>query len=224
MLQLRWVNNREEPMSKRIAFLVPFFLAVLPATALAHCDTLDGPLVKTARTALETGRLNPVLAWVRAGDEAEVKAAFARALPVRKLGPEARELADTSFFETVVRVHRAGEGAPYTGLKPAGQDLGPAVPAADRAIGRRSAEEVEKLLVEAIRKGLHQRLDRVTACSQPAENVAQGREWVEAYVPYVHWVEGVYQAATGGAGAHPEPGAEKRAHGEPAPVQQHHQH
>lgn len=203
-------------MSRQVAVVVLILLAGLPATALAHCDTLDGPVVKTARTALETGKLNPVLAWVRPGDESEVKAAFARARTVRKLGPEARELADTSFFETVVRVHRAGEGAPYTGLKSAGQDLGPAVPAADRAIGKHSAEEVEKLLVETIRKGLHQRLDRVTARSQPGENVAQGREWVEAYVPYVHWVEGVYQAAAGGAGIHPEPAAEKHGHGEPA--------
>jgi len=211
-------------MSRPFAVVVLFLLAGPPATALAHCDTLDGPVVKTARTALETGKLNPVLAWVRPGDEAEVKAAFARARAVRKLGAEARDLADTSFFETVVRVHRAGEGAPYTGLKSAGQDLGPAVPAADRAIGKHSAEEVEKLLVETVRKGLHQRLERVTARSQPGENVAQGREWVEAYVPYVHWVEGVYQAAAGGAGVHPEPAAEKHAHGEPAPAHEHGKH
>jgi hypothetical protein len=208
-------------MSNRIALLLALSAAGLPAAALAHCDTLDGPVVKTARTALETGKLNPVLAWVRPADEAEVKAAFARARAVRKLGPEARELADTSFFETVVRVHRAGEGAPYTGLKPAGQDLGPAVPSADRAIARRSPEEVEKLLVAAVRSGLHQRFERLAARSQPGENVAEGREWVEAYVPYVHWVEGVYQAASGGPGAHPEPAAGKHAHGEPAPAHPH---
>ncbi len=203
-------------MSNRIAVAVLSLLAGLPATARAHCDTLDGPVVKTARTALESGKVNPVLAWVRPADEAEVRAAFARALAVRKLGPQARELADTSFFETVVRVHRAGEGAPYTGLQPAGQNLGPAVPAADKAIATRSPEEVEKLLVEAVRHGLHHRFAKVAARAQPGEDVAAGREWVEAYVPYVHWVEGVYQAATGGAGVHPEPAAEKHAHGEPA--------
>jgi uncharacterized protein DUF6448 len=208
-------------MSKLIATVVLFFLAGLPAVASAHCDTLDGPVVKTARTALETGKLNPVLAWVSPGDEAEVKAAFARASAVRKLGPEARELADMSFFETVVRVHRAGEGAPYTGLKSAGQDLGPAVPAADRAIAKRSADEVEKLLVDTVRKGLHQRLERVTARSLPGDNVAEGRAWVDAYVPYVHWVEGVYAAAAKGAGVHPESPAEKHAQGEAAPAHGH---
>jgi Family of unknown function (DUF6448) len=208
-------------MSQRIAVVVLSLLAGLPATARAHCDTLDGPVVKTARTALETGKVNPVLAWVRPADEAEVRASFTRALAVRKLGREARELADTSFFETVVRVHRAGEGAPYTGLKPAGQDLGLAVPAADKAIVTRSPEEVEKLLVEAVRKGLHQRFAKVAARAKPGEDVAAGREWVEAYVPYVHWAEGVYQAAAGDAGAHPEPAAEKHAHGEPAPEHGH---
>ena len=208
-------------MSKPSTVLALLLLAGLPATARAHCDTLDGPVVKTARTALETGKVNPVLAWVRPADEAEVRAAFARALAVRKLGPQAKELADTSFFETLVRVHRAGEGAPYTGLQPAGQDLGPAVPAADKAIATRSPEEVEKLLVEAVRHGLHRRFAKVAARAKPGEDVAAGREWVEAYVPYVHWVEGVYQAAAGGAGVHPEPAAEKHAQGEPAPAHRH---
>jgi hypothetical protein len=203
-------------MSIRTALLVTLAALGLPATARPHCDTLDGPVVMAARTALETGKLNPVLAWVRPSDEAEVKAAFTRARAVRQLGPEARALADTSFFETVVRVHRAGEGAPYTGLKPAGQDLGPAVPAADRAVAARSPAEVERLLVEAVRHGLHQRLERVTARARPGEDVAAGRAWVEAYVPYVHWVEGVYQAASGAGGAHPEPAAAAHAHGEPA--------
>ena len=42
-----------------------------------------------------------------------------------------KELSDQFFIKTLVRVHRAGEGAPYTGIRPAGTDLGPAIPAAD---------------------------------------------------------------------------------------------
>jgi tetratricopeptide (TPR) repeat protein len=34
----------------------------------------------------------------------------------------------------VVRIHRAGEGAPYTGLKPAGLSEGPIIPIAEKAI------------------------------------------------------------------------------------------
>ncbi len=211
-------------MSKRIALLVALTILAAPMSALAHCDALDGPVVTSARTALETGKLNPVLAWVRAGDEPEIKAVFARARAVRKLGPEARELADRLFFETLVRVHRAGEGAPFTGLRPAGQDFGPAIAAADRSIGKRSPEEVEKLLVETVKHGLGQRYARLAARTPPGEDVAEGREWVEAYVPYVHWVDGVYQAANAGAGAHAKPSAEQHGHGEPAPASPHAKH
>ena len=190
--------------------LVALALAA-PAAAWAHCDTLDGPVVQTARASLESGKIGPVLAWVQAGDEGEIRHAFEHARAVRALGPEARSLADRFFLETLVRVHRAGEGAPYTGLRPAGQDLGPAVKAADKAVETGSAAEVEKLLVESVRHGLHQRFARLAAQKKPGDDVAKGRAWVEAYVPYVHWVEGVHAAASRGAGHHPEPEAKAEA-------------
>lgn len=122
--------------------------------AFGHCDTLDGPVIQLARNALETGNVNLVLPWVRAADEDEIGHAFERARAVRKLGPDARELADTHFFETLVRIHRAAEGAPYTGLKPAGLDLGPAVPAADKALEDGAIEPVIQLLADAVREGV----------------------------------------------------------------------
>jgi hypothetical protein len=189
-------------MSRFVAAVAVLFLSTLPTAARAHCDTLDGPVVLTARKALETGKLNPVLAWVRPQDEAEIRAAFARATAVRKAGPEARGLADTWFFETVVRIHRAGEGAPYTGLKPAGQDLGPAIAAADRSIGSGSPAAVEKILSDAVKAGVHERFARLAAERRPGEDVAAGRAWVQAYVPYVHYVEAVHEAASRDAGAH----------------------
>ena len=121
----------------RLRTIAPLALAtalLLPTPALAHCDGLDGPVVAAAQKALESGDPNPVLIWVQPKDEAEVRRAFAEAVTVRKLNSQARDLADRSFFETLVRVHRAGEGAPYTGLKPAGRDLGPAIPMADKAV------------------------------------------------------------------------------------------
>ncbi len=67
-------------------------------------------------------------------DQVETRNGFQKTLTVRKLNPEAKELADMYFFETLVRIHWAGEGEPYTGIQPAGRDLGPAIPAADKAI------------------------------------------------------------------------------------------
>jgi hypothetical protein len=100
-------------------------IGLTPARALAHCDGLDGPVVKAAQRALETRNPALVLIWVQEKDEREIQTAFEQTLAVRELSPQAKALADRFFFETLVRVHRAGEGAPFTGLKPAGRDLGP---------------------------------------------------------------------------------------------------
>ena len=173
------------------------------AWALGHCDGLDGPVVTVARKSLETGNVNLVLPWVRTEDEGEIRKVFDQAMSVRKLGAEARELADTHFFETLVRVHRAGEGAPFGGLQPAGRDLGPAVPAADKALEHGSIERVEKLLTDAIRDGVHEHFDAALSRRRfDPDNVEAGRAYVEAYVPYVHYVERLWRVSQDARNAH----------------------
>ena len=170
---------------------------------LGHCDGLDGPVVTLARRALDEGNVNLVLPWVRKQDEAEIRHAFEHALRVRKLGEEARALADHHFFETLVRVHRASEGAPYTGLKPAGRDLGPAVPAADRALEDGSIDKVVALLTEAVTRGVHEHFHAAQRRRKfDADDVPAGRKYVEAYVPYVHYVERLWRDAGGAAHGH----------------------
>lgn len=165
--------------------------------AFAHCDGLDGPVVKAAKHALQTGNANLVLIWVGQKDESEIRAAFQQALVVRKQGPEAQALADRSFFETLVRIHRAGEGASYTGLKPAGRDLGAAIPAADRALETGAAGPVQDLLVDAVRRGLREHFEAVRALKAYDPNdVAAGRRYVQAYVEYIHYVERLHETAT----------------------------
>ncbi len=195
---------------KTLTALSLFLLVLVPRLASAHCDTFDGPVVTTARKALETGKVEPVLAWVQRRDEAEIRAAFAQTLRVRKLGPDARDLADRSFFETLVRVHRAGEGAPYTGLKPAGSVQDPALVAADRAVETGKLEPVTKLLTDGVKAGVSERFAHLRALRPPGDDVQKGREWVEAYVRYVHYVVGVDQAAAGRP-AGPEPSPEAHA-------------
>jgi hypothetical protein len=177
-------------------------LAVLhPRPALAHCDTLDGPVVKDARTALETRDVSPVLKWVAAEEEGAIRLAFTSALAVRALGPEARQLADRFFFETVVRVHRQGEGAPYTGLQPAGTAVEPGIAAADGALASGSADALVALAARDVEQGLRRRHARVVETKEHAgESIARGREYVAAYVEFVHYAEGVLKAAAGPAG------------------------
>jgi hypothetical protein len=174
-----------------------------PARVLAHCDGLDGPVVNAARRALDARNPALVLIWVQAKDEPEIRAAFQQTLAVRELSSQAKEVADRFFFETVVRVHRTGEGAPFTGLKPAGRDLGPAIPAADRAIDEGAWESVVKLLTDSMQARLREQFNEVVAAKAfKADDVTAGREYVKAYVEFIHYVERLYEASTTGAHGH----------------------
>ena len=133
--------------------LAAVLFALHPRPAFSHCDTLDGPVVKDARTALETRDVTPVLKWVAADNEGEIRQAFAHALAVRGLGAEARSLADRFFFETLVRVHRQGEGAPYTGLQPAGAEVEPGIAASDRALETGSVDTLVALAAREVEQG-----------------------------------------------------------------------
>lgn len=182
---------------QRIAVATAMAAVVLaaPATARAHCDGLDGPVVKAAQAALESGDVARVLIWVRAEDEPEIRAAFDDALAVRRLSAQAKTLADRYFFETVVRIHRVGEGAPYTGLQPAGRDLGPAIPAADAALASGSPDRLVALLNDATTRGVRRHFEEALEAGTFApEDVEAGRGYVRAYVEFIHYVERLFEA------------------------------
>ncbi len=185
-----------------IALGVTVALVTMGKDAFAHCDTLDGPVVKEAQLALEKGDVTGLLKWVRKEHEQEIRDAFARSLAVRVKGKEARELADKFFFETLVRVHRGGEGAPYTGLKPAGS-VEAAVAAADKALQAGSVDELAAKIGKAVRNEIKKRFIEVSEKKQHGEDsVEAGREFVEAYVQYVHFIEGIHNMVTKGAEHH----------------------
>ncbi len=166
----------------------------------AHCDTMDGPVVKTAQTALDRGDVTPVLKWVKAQHEPEIRETFKKTLAVRGLSPEAKDLADRYFFETLVRLHREGEGAPYTGLKPAGQ-VEPIIAASDKALEAGSVEELTQEIVKLVSDGIRRRFVETMETKKHAdENVAAGREFVGAYVEFTHYVERLHTDALGQAG------------------------
>jgi hypothetical protein len=158
-----------------------------------HCDSLDGPVVGAAREALERGDVDLILPYVHADGEPEVRDAFDLAQKARSSGGEAREVADQWFFETAVRVHRAGEGAPFTGLKPAGLDVGPVIPVAERALTTNSASELTDLLCEAVRHQVEHRHARAMARQGHAsESVGAARAYVEAMLGLQVWSHAVH--------------------------------
>ena len=176
--------------------VIVILLALGSGPVLGHCDTLEGPVVLAAKAALQKGDVTPVLKWVRAVDELEIREAFAKTLKVRVLGDDARELADRHFFETLVRVHRAGEGVAYTGLKPTAT-VDPGIAAADKALEKASADQLAGELAERVAAALRERFANVIATKRRAEeNVEAGRAYVAAYVEYVHYVETVHALAS----------------------------
>lgn len=174
------------------------FLAFMPAIAAAHCDTMDGPVVAAATAALRTGNIKPVLIWIKPEYENEVRSAFSKASSVRSQGEAAKELADTYFLETVVRLHRMGEGEPYTGIKPAGTPLHPAVAAAEKALATGSANQLGTELNEKLSAAVAEKFARVVeARRHQQESVEAGRAYVAAYVDFMHFVEQVYDRSSG---------------------------
>lgn len=170
-----------------------------------HCDSLDGPVVTAARQALEAADVDVVLPFVPAEGEAEVRAMFDAVMPVRAIGPGPRDVADRLFFETVVRIHRAGEGAPYTGLKPAGLTPGPAIPLAERAIRTGSPNQVADFLAQELRDELKYRLEHVnTLAVMKDRSVEDARRYVEAMLGFEVYTHRILQALRATAHGSPQ--------------------
>ena len=187
-------------------------LLFVPFTTFAHCDTLDGPVVAAARKALDSGNVNPVLIWVQKKDEAEIRKHFEKTVAVRKVSAQAKELADMYFFETLVRIHRAGEGAGYTGLKPAGK-IEPPIAAADKSLETGKLQDVAQLISKRMEEGLHRNFEAMMKKKNYSPNdVAAGRAFASAYVEYTHYVERLYDAAETLAPEHVEKKAPGLAH------------
>jgi hypothetical protein len=188
-------------MFRVIALVSAVFFWVLTAMpATAHCDGEDGPVAMAAHRALESGNVNVALPYAPASAEAEIIAKFRQARSVRTHGRQARDLADRAFVETVVRLHRLGEGASYTGLRTAGTDYGPMIPAADGALESGDLANVRAMLIEEIDHGLNGRLaharelrSSVTIEPRTHDGVAAARERVSAELGFIAYAEGLRQ-------------------------------
>jgi hypothetical protein len=200
--------KRVKKFSKALtAMVVAAGLAtILVGNAKAHCDTVGGPVIPEARAALEKGEVTPVLKWVKAENEAEIRRLFAQAVAVRGKGGDAKALADQHFLETLIRLHRAGEGAPYTGIKD--EPVEPIAAMADQTLASGSAEELIGMINTHLAGAIREKFQRVVATAKEKDkSIDAGREYVEAYVTYLHYVEGVH-AAIAAAGDHHGGGGE----------------
>lgn len=168
-----------------------------------HCDTLDGPVVMAAKKALELRDVTLILPFAPKSAEPEIRKAFDRTIAARALGKEAQEIADTWFFETVVRLHRAGEGAPYTGLKPAGLDWGPVIPRADKAIEKGDPGELVDFMVHAVEKAVRERFEHAMVLKNYRKgDVDAARAYTSAMLGFELFTHHVYANLVGGGEHH----------------------
>ena len=114
-----------------------------------------------------------------------------RAVAVRSLSPEARDLADRYFLDVLIRVHRVGEGAGFDGIKPAGADVPPQVVAADQALESGSIDPLRGLVADERWAELERRFGRAVARKDfDVDDLVAAREYMEAYVSFFKYAEG----------------------------------
>jgi len=187
-------SNGKRTGDLRIGLVPLFILSILILSTnvtFAHCDTMDGPLIADARKALSQNNVNYVLKWVSAVNESEIRDAFNLVMKVNGLSPEANELSEKYFFDTLVRIHRAGEGVPFTGVKPSGTPINDKVLAADKSIEIGNLSPLKGKVAKDDMSELTKRFDKVMSLKNfDVNNVEAGREYIEAYVQFFKFAEG----------------------------------
>ncbi|MCB2296099.1 DUF6448 family protein [Clostridium algoriphilum] len=163
----------------------------LPTIASAHCDTMDGPTVADGKKAMKTNNVNYVLKWAKPEYEKEISQMFVQTMKVKELSPEAKVLSEKYFLENLVRLHRAGEGAPFTGIKPSGTPKDEKVLAADESIKVGNLSSLEKLIEKDKVPELKERFEKAMALKNfDVNNVEAGRKYIESYVSFLKFAEG----------------------------------
>ena len=187
-------SNPEKGRKSRILItpLIIFSLLILSTNVtFAHCDTMDGPVIKDAKFAIEKNNINYALKWIQPQDENELKNAFLLTMKVRILSPDATVLADKYFFETLVRLHRSGEGVPFTGVKPSGTPIDEKILGADKSIESGNLSHLKELVPNEMLPELEARYNKVMSLKDfDVNNVKAGREYIEAYVQFFKFAEG----------------------------------
>jgi hypothetical protein len=188
---MKTVITKKFRMIARISMIVLAFTILSAGNASAHCDTMDGPLVADARKAMAENNINYVLKWVPAASEKEIRDAFTLVMKVKGLSPDAKELSEKYFFDTLVRIHRAAEGVPFTGVKPSGTPVDEKILAADKSLETGSLSPLKGKVPEKDMAELTERYQKAMSLKNfDVNDVEAGREYIEAYVQFFKFAEG----------------------------------
>jgi hypothetical protein len=95
------------------------------------------------------------------------------------------------------------KGPPFTGLMPAGLDVGPVIPAAERAPESRSPARLSDALCGTIRDQIEHRHAHATELKERAgEDLPEARAYVDAMLGLWVWAHGLYWQALADPHAH----------------------
>ncbi|MBI4978778.1 MAG: hypothetical protein HZC28_14960 [Spirochaetes bacterium] len=179
-------------MNKKFSCTAAVLFSVLCSQAVfAHCDTMDGPLIADAKKAIESNNVNYVLKWVAPESEKDIKQVFSLTMKVRTLNSDAKVLSDRYFFDTLVRIHRNGEGVPFTGVKPSGTPIDRKILAADKALAIGNLSPLNGLVPKDKTAEVQKRFDKALSLKKhDVNNVKAGRAYIEAYVQFFKFAEG----------------------------------
>lgn len=200
---MRTNEMKSEKRSLRTIFsvgLIALFMAFGSLPVFAHCDSYDGPTIKDALKALETNNVNLVLKWIDKEQEQEIIALFNKTYSLRNGDKEIYAIVEKHFLETLVRFHRETEGAPFTGLKPAGTTK-KIVQLSDKALADKDIDDLLGKLNNHIGKIIREKYQKVVSLDKVKnESAEKGREYVAAYVDYTHSIEGLHDILENGGG------------------------
>ena len=189
-------------LNPRLLFGLTALMTFALVPAFAHCDSYDGPVIKDAQLALKENKVELVFKWISPGHEAEIEKLFNTTASLKGGDKEVYSIVEKHFFETLVRLHREGEGAPYTGLKPAGSTE-PIIVLADDALAKKDLDGLTTKLNTHIEKVIREKFLKVVELEKVRnESVEQGRAYVAAYVDYTHTLEAIHAPLEHGAQDH----------------------
>lgn len=174
-----------------IALLLALGLVI--TESYAHCDRKNGPVAKAAKEALKTGEFSKVVIWVGEDQEEELKKKFQQSRSVYQKEGASKALAKEYFMETAVRLHRATEGMPFTGLKPA-KPAAKDIQIAEKALRTGDLDPVMDMfsskLEDKAQKWFQKALE---AKKHKDKSIEAGREWTDKYVKYIVYLHKLYK-------------------------------
>lgn len=183
----------------KISLLLGVMMIMFTTTAFAHCDSYDGPVIQDAYKALENENVTYVMKWIYPDQETEITKLFNKTVELKDGDAEIYAIVEKHFLETLVRLHRETEGAPYTGLKPAGSTP-PIIQMADNSIASNNVKLLLNGLGQHIQEVITKKYDKVARLEKVKDNsIAEGRAYVSAYVEYTHTLEALEAVLSGGS-------------------------